>query len=183
MELAKLILNYAMVLVWPVTLLTIILWFRAPLGRVVERVLSRSEHIELEVGGQRLSIVLAKDAVREAIETAVSESGVEQDPKKLDEIAASTSELLSVLARLSDSDVEALIILVERPGATDKVIRRETVDHLEALGLLTREGHNLGISALGARVKALIAGRDIGETLHKISHAIPDCGSTAICRL
>ncbi len=85
MEVAKLILDYVSVLIWPVALLTIILWFRVPLGRVVERILSRSERIELEVGGQRLSIILGKEAVARREQAAAFVKGL--DPPDQDKLA------------------------------------------------------------------------------------------------
>ena len=145
MNTLKLILDFVSNLIWPATVLIIVVSFRAPLSRIVDELLSRAEQIDANVGGQKISIKLAKGIVVKAIETAVSETEIEKRPQRIDEIATETSEILSLLSYLTDKEksmIEDMYYLptsIKQRSLTTNLIK--SLRQLYDAGLIEIEGN------------------------------------------
>lgn len=174
MEVAQLVLQFVSVLIWPVLLLAFLAYFRRGLKGLLERVVRESRKIDFELAGQKVSVTLAKELVRGAIQEAVSEAPKAAGPERIDQIASSTAQILSVLPLLENRDL-ALLESV-RAGETrlaDRAVpERAAVGRLAALGLVHIDRGTLSLTDIGERVHVLTEGRDVYETMHRIGQAM-----------
>ena len=170
MEVARLVLDYITVLIWPSVVISTAWFFRLQLSSLFDRVLHQSEQIDVEVAGQKVSIRLAEKVVQQALE-ASREAGT--PAAVATRIERESTYLLRVLSSLDELDILNLRRLPlpvgpRRNGADEPQARR-----ILSLGVAEQRNGELHLTELGQRVLSLLGStNDVDEALHKITQAM-----------
>ena len=174
MDIARLVLQFLAVLIWPALLLIFGFWFRDTIRRLLERILLEGKQIDVEIAGQKLSVVLAKEVVKEAITTVVNDPKLSESPKEIEQIASDSAMVLSVLPKLSNTDTELLCQISKRPRESelDNSSALAAMKKLRSMGLIDGAGESAELTDLGKRIVSLVAGRDVDEALHRIGQSL-----------
>ncbi len=174
MEIAGIVLQYISVLIWPTVVLAFAFWFRDIIRKLLVRVLLESKQIDLQVAGQKVSVTLTKEVVKDAINTVVNNPELSESPRKIEQIATSSALLLEILPKLENTDIDLLKLLQEPSDSFQANVKKEktAIRKLKSLGLVDRTMEPIRVTEFGRRVQQLLADKDIDEALHKIGQAL-----------
>ncbi len=167
MEIAKLILEYLKVLIWPILLFGLVVWLRVPFRSLWKRLARESRQLDIEFGGQKISVKLAERVFEEAVDAITrSEPASVRNPM---EIRTEVRTYLDILSRLNNEDMQ---IIASLPAVSAAVPNR-IVDKLIFLGLVIHHDGYLRPTAIGQRISILVGPKaDVDEALHKITQAM-----------
>jgi hypothetical protein len=172
-EIAKLVLAFVSILIWPIVILCIGLRFRNSIDRMMDRISRESRQIDLEIGGQKISVKLAEKLLTTALEEVAGDgTGA---PVSLAQVKHDTLHILRLMSSLRDEDAEVMRLLsVNMSDVTTNsdASQRSAIDRLRQLGLVKMEGSHLEITDLGQKVRNLLGEGDLQQALHKISQAM-----------
>ena len=108
------------VIAWPTVVLIVIYYLKPVLTELIGSIRG-AQNFEMEIGGQKLKIENIDNSIRKSIEEGVALS--KADPEKgIDEYVRNRSELIAILAELTNNQVNVLEFVHENPGAHTKQI-------------------------------------------------------------
>ena len=170
MEAAKLVLEYVDHLIWPVMILSVILWVRKPLRLLFDRLATNADRVDVQFGGQKISVALAERVVDHAVRTALEMNETKgMDP----EISAESKMLLEILSQIDREDVVLLRALPASLNMARRYFPNDRIEKILRLDLAQIRSDRLEISALGLRISTLVGASDDPEyALHKIAYAM-----------
>lgn len=167
MEAAKLVLEYLRVLIWPLLLLGLLIWFRAPLKALWRRLERETRQLDVDIGGQKISVKLAERVLDEAVDAAVR-SGA-PSIHTADRIRNESRALLEVLSHLTQQDIQIIRIL---PAPATR-LPDHAAAKLVSLEVAVQHAGTVEATDLGRRVSALVGPTgNVDEALHKIAQAM-----------
>jgi hypothetical protein len=176
MELADLILRYISTFIWPVIIVFVLVYFKTTIRSLLDRIIHNSSQINLEFGGQKVSVVLDKEVVKGAIETAIKDSDTDESVNSnwAEKVANNTTTMLFVLPNIEQEDLEKLDKLYRSPIRDSIQLQhlKPSYSKLAELGLAKVDSNLIELTEDGNRIRTLFENSNVFEVLHKIGQSV-----------